>query len=541
MRLFCLLFAVAGLFAGLSAADPLESYRKKAENIRYGSREDLALGEELCKVFAESGKKRKMVVKHPLFISQFVPHRVGHLSFTDTIWNDRQLSCDRRLWESAKSDFQYSSVLKNFQEMKEAGYDGATGWTYPGYRRAWIYYLKAAQAVGDFKMLPGATPGFREYSVFEKPLLDDMVHHPAMLRINGKPVIRSYSTDIKNDLPQIRSFLENIIRGTGGRDVMYMTELFMVRALKQAPVQTGYMDQIIWYWQTGKVSGKALLLEYDYLVDHLNLPGSGGLCYGPYMTDQALKFPYKFYDKIVLPLFQAVLARPEFNGKKLFTLNFKCGYTHSAGSQTLSRDGTKTLRKNLELFLKFKPDVLIGSEWDELNEDTCLGATVVRPMSGPRITRYYSAVSRGRTPEPLPGDDLSLPDLIVSQRRELVLGSEFELELLNVPDSGKNETYKVDLQILDRDGRTVCSRKGLVFESGKMMDHTIRLNTADLTLAGTLHVRLQIHTGKGIRRIDSGIPIAAIVPATVEIKVARSATLKVVYKASIISLDSSIC
>ena len=184
-----------------------------------------------------------------------------------------------------------------------------------------------------------------------------------------------------------------------------------------------------------------------------------------------------------------------FNGRKIFSANFKCGYTNAGGSQTLNRDGTKTLRRNLETFLKFKPDVLIGSEWDELNEDTSLGPTVVRPMSSSRITRYYSAISKGKNPSPMPGDDLSIPNMIISQRRELYYGSEFELELLNVPDGEKSKKYTVKVKLLDENGKTVYASDTLPFDSGKMMDHTIRLNTAKLTQHRLLAPEITVFCG----------------------------------------------
>ena len=98
MRKILLIICGFFLVSGLIAADPLAAFRKRAEKIRYGSPEDFAFGDELCKEFARIGAARKMVVEYPLFIAQPVPHRLGHLNFTNTIWNDRQLFCDRNLW-----------------------------------------------------------------------------------------------------------------------------------------------------------------------------------------------------------------------------------------------------------------------------------------------------------------------------------------------------------------------------------------------------------------------------------------------------------
>ena len=158
MKKFLLLTSLAAATL-LTGADILEPYRARAKKIVYGTPEDFQLGKELCAVFKKLAARRKPVFKSPLFISQFVPHRVGQLSHTETQWNDRQLFCDRRHWVTQRTDFQLPSIIKNFEDMKEAGYDGTTCWTYPGFRRAWIYYLQAANKVGNFKIFPGGSPG----------------------------------------------------------------------------------------------------------------------------------------------------------------------------------------------------------------------------------------------------------------------------------------------------------------------------------------------------------------------------------------------
>ena len=514
-KIFIIPLLLAVFIAG---ADVLAPYRARAAKITYGTPEDFQLGKELCAVFAKLAAKRKPVFKSPLFISQFVPHRIGQLCFTETNWNDRQLFCDRRLWNTARTDFQISSVIKNFECMKDAGYDGATCWTYPGYKRAWIYYLKAANTVGNFKIFPGGSPGVGEYSKLEPALGKEFYTNPAILRIDGLPLMRGYYSDRGGGLEGVKQYLANIKKSTGGKDVKYLTELFMIQAHKKLSREErkNFKEQYSLYWTCRQVSGKSALNEFDYITGFLRQSGNGGVCYGPYMNDQALKFPTELYDTYILPLFGAALAQEEFNGKKLFSANFKCGYTHNAGSQTLSRDGTKTLRRNLETFLKYKPDILIGSEWDELNEDTSLGPTVVRPMSSSRITRYYSAVSKGLQPSPMPGDDPAVPNIIVSQRRELYYGAEFELEILNVPDGAANEKYSVEAEVLDHNGKTVYKSKKLVFESAKMMDHTIAFNSKDFTSSRLLAPRITVYNSRGKQIFSEGLPFTVMRPAVCE-------------------------
>ena len=117
--------------------------------------------------------------------------------------------------------------------MKEAGYDGTTTWTYPGYRRAWIYYLQAANEVGNFKIFPGGSPGVGEYSRMETSLGKELYKNPAILKLSGIPLIRGYYSDRGGGLSGVENYLANIKKATGGKDVKYLTELFMIHSHKR--------------------------------------------------------------------------------------------------------------------------------------------------------------------------------------------------------------------------------------------------------------------------------------------------------------------
>jgi hypothetical protein len=113
----------------------------------------------------------------------------------------------------------------------------------------------------------------------------------------------------------------------------------------------------------------------------------------------------------------------------------------------------------------------------------------------------------------MPGDDLSIPNMIISQRRELYYGSEFELELLNVPDGEKSKKYTVKVKLLDENGKTVYASDTLSFDSGKMMDHTIRLNTAKLTQYRLLAPEITVFSGGNKQIFSSGLPFTVMRPA----------------------------
>ena len=70
-----------------------------------------------------------------------------------------------------------------------------------------------------------------------------------------------------------------------------------------------------------------------------------------------------------------------------------------------------------------RPDVILLPEWDEFNENTCFRPTVYGGTTTQRIMRYYEPDQRV-DPTPVPGDDTSIPNLILSARKCVTLGEE---------------------------------------------------------------------------------------------------------------------
>ena len=220
----------------------------------------------------------------------------------------------------------------------------------------------------------------------------------------------------------------------------------------------------------------------------------------------SLKVDTGYYNDVALPLFCAAVAQDEFNGKKILMNRFETGYTSYHGAQTLSRDGTKTLRRYLDMGIKYNLDILLGTEWDELNEDTHIEPTVAKPMSSQRIIKYYADKLRNLAPTPNPGDDLSLPNLIISQRRQLTNGWMMDVELLNVPDTDKGEEYSVVLELLNENSKVVFKSKPVIFNSAKIKDRTFNLPSGQFASCQLLQPRLTIDYKGKQRVISEGLP-----------------------------------
>ena len=120
-----------------------------------------------------------------------------------------------------------------------------------------------------------------------------------------------------------------------------------------------------------------------------------------------------------------------------------------------------------------------GWEWDEQNENTSLRPTVYSSFASMRIIRYYTSRMKNKPLLAFPGDNLSIPNLILSARKIVTLGERIEFELLNVPDSSKKNPYTVTLHIKGLDGKVLKEFSNLSFDSSKMHDHVISIASED--------------------------------------------------------------
>ena len=166
-----------------------------------------------------------------------------------------------------------------------------------------------------------------------------------------------------------------------------------------------------------------------------------------------------FERDVLVPLYRSVMAEPEFAGRKYLGLNVHPGHENCyRWSYSLDSQGTRLLCDRLKTMLALRPDFIIGCEWDEQNENTHFRPTVFNGYVHQRIVRHFADVSAGRAPEPFPGDDTSVPNLVLSYRKSLVAGEPVEVEVRNIPDGTfKDERFKVGFAWRNLKGETVKS------------------------------------------------------------------------------------
>ncbi|NUP99277.1 MAG: hypothetical protein HUU35_05415, partial [Armatimonadetes bacterium] len=313
---------------------------------------------------------------------------------------------------------------------------------------------------------------------------------PHTFRVGGKVLCGGYSSD---RLPpaEIAAMLKDL-RAIHGDTFLFCGEfdrpfgLAFEEHRRQGQVSAATTEQV-----------RATLRSYLEVADGLFLFPS------MYRTPER-RFDADFYRNYTIPVVRGILAEEPYREKYLGA-GAVTGYFNFMTGSTLSEDGTKTLRRSFEAAVSASPDFIDLPEWDELNEHTCLEPTITNSFSTQRIIKYYQHVQSAEPPQPNPGDDLTIPNLVVSYRKALTLGEKLEIELLNVPD-GQGQPYRVQVALLDPAGQTVCELPAEDLAADVLADVTWSVATE--TLAGhlLLRPRVSVTTAAGPRRtFDEGL------------------------------------
>ena len=234
---------------------------------------------------------------------------------------------------------------------------------------------------------------------------------------------------------------------------------------------------------------------------------SDGIYYssGEILRQNDRTFHKEFYEKFIIRLYKSVLAEEEFQGKYLGLVG-KLGHeNHTRMGYTLSSNGTRTLRNSMDAALAAQPDYINLPEWDELNESTCLMPTVFDGRTTMRIMRFYTAKSKNTPLTPIAGDDISIPNLILSYRKLLVAGELIQLELVNVPDSDASTAYTASVRLKDLQGNTVYESEKFAFTRDTLQEHRVILPSESLLAHQLLLPELEVIEGEKTSRFSEGL------------------------------------
>ena len=204
-----------------------------------------------------------------------------------------------------------------------------------------------------------------------------------------------------------------------------------------------------------------------------------------------------FHDTVIAPIVKSVMAEPEFRGK-LLGIGIRQAHENSYRWSTVGLDcaGTRTLRDSMSSVALMRPDFILCPEWDEQNENTHFRPITSNGHVTQRIMRYWADTFAGRAPEVFPGDDTSIPNLVVSYRKSLQAGDRAEVEVANIPDgTARTAAYSVSFRWRTPDGRTVREYPAQTLDATRIGAVWFNCPAADLLSAHVLLPELTVSDG----------------------------------------------
>ncbi|MDO9542869.1 MAG: hypothetical protein Q7J98_11185, partial [Kiritimatiellia bacterium] len=422
--------------------------------------------EDLVRV---SWVERTPIAKRPLIFpriqNQYYLFRNLILNYPIAKMIDRPLFYDRSLLN--RKDGWGVSLVREFKvHMRNAadyGVDGLGVLThslglYQSHRRI-PYDAADLIRMDNFNILTEfcgqSHPDINKMVEYQDYILCRALASPYSAKINGKIVLSSYCGDLTT--PEEYAEIIRRLRAAHGDSFYYMVDIGV-------PSGDGWKSGwgYIWLWKFYKYGGampkkdvealQAYLRRYLDVCDGIHIAGAGGI----QAAVTGHLFCREFYRDFLIPVLCGVLAESPYR-QKLLGLSASGGHLnhYAGGNFLLHQEGTKTLRDSLDIALKAHPDYIVLPEWNEVNENTFIQPTIYNSLVTQRLLKYYTSRLKGRPPAPNPGDDRSVPNLMVSFRRVLELGEKLEIELLNIPDDTNSRMYAVEFRLLDENGKEV--------------------------------------------------------------------------------------
>ncbi len=382
-------------------------------------------------------------------------------------WNDRPLLVSRDYRVPHPYVTSPTSYKRILEEVVNYDIDGLA--FFPETKgRMEMFDVHAQSGVAGVGLLPEFVDAFTPDHVEVKTeIVRRALKSPNAPRINGKVLITSYNAQALKPA-EWKDILDRI-RAQVGDTFVFLPALTNVTKLRSA------------YLAGQPITRVAIEVEKAYLREYLDVCDGIYFNYPPALRNKDRSFDGEFYRDIFIPMFKSVLSEPKYQNKYLGLSSYRSHMSPERGN-TLHEDGTRTLRRSFEAAMDARPDVIVLPEWDEVNENTSFRPTLYGGTTSMRILRYYMSKIKSKAPTPVPGDDVTVPNLIFSARKAAVIGENLVFELLNVPDSATPGRYTVELTLADENGKVVKKFEPVSFDSNQLQEQ--RLTLASETIPG---------------------------------------------------------
>ncbi len=397
-------------------------------------------------------------------------------------WSDRPLFVSREYRTPGKYLTPLGSYKRMLQEVVKYDIDGLAFFPETKDRMA-MFEATDEAAVDGIGLLPEFLARLSEESIEMKAeIIEKALKNGRTARINGKVLITSYNAGSAS--PQEWSKALSALHQRFGDTFLFLPALVNGASMRK-------------FYTAGEPIPRELIeKERAVLRSYLDVSDGIYFNYPPAFRNQDRTFDAAFYRDIFIPVFKSVLNEPAYRHKYLGLSAYRSHLNPDRGN-SLVEDYTRTLRASFEAAMEAKPDVLILPEWDEVNENTSWRPTIYGGTTSQRIVRYYMSRIRQKEPTPRPGDDETIPNLILSTRKIMTLGDKLVVELLNVPDSVESYRYSAEVSLLDEKGRLAHTFAPVEFDSAKLQEHRLHLPSEKLAQARVLVPTLKLRGYKG--------------------------------------------
>ena len=406
--------------------------------------------------------KRHRVIKSPMIYGRIQPYDL-YSNYLHR-WIDRPLFHNRKWRESSQRTA--LSFAKDISIVQEYGIDGFTilGNAYRNRYRNYLNILEKENP-DNFRFMPGMawSRGYDEQSRNNFRLGLNSKFSP---RINGKVPFSPYGGVSLGKLQDTRKKLA----ADGFNNILLFNSVWLnvFAAFNNGTISDVVMKKAESALEKKLNSADGVILTNYHM--HRNPLGDYTL---------SRKFYYDLDNKYIAPLVEKIYAKKE-NKDKLLGFNVRHGYTGFMSGTNEGEYGTSQLRDAMDTALLFNPDIISLVEWNEANENTSFQPTVYNSKSLQRIIKFYARTLKGLPPEPNKGDDLNIPNMIVSIRQTLALGEKYRIELLNVPDSNKGGKYTVQLTLKNQKGEVIKQFKPDTFNINQLTAVTYTIPSEQL-------------------------------------------------------------
>ena len=399
-------------------------------------------------------------------------------------------------WGNFHSQADYDFTMA---QIKAMGLDGATVFTA---RPARFFTAARACPVSDVGVAPILFDGRMTDDQYVAQVRKATLDNPRAIRLRGRYLLPTYWTSKFNTPSDLVRRYALVREKLGDRFIFFASMPVLAKEwvrfeLNGRKFVPGARDEL-----------KGIVRDYLRAADGIQLSEAHMLAK---VENDEKVFAREYWDELHA-LTREVMDEPEFGGRKLLGSAAVNAHMNAyRGTVEVAENGTRSLRDSFEVALKHKADFINLPEFDEFNENTCFEPTLYGSYAVKRIVRHYVARAKGLPQSALPGDDTSLPNLIVSYRKSLSPGELLKVEVLNVPDGSRTGALDVAVELADEAGATVRRFDAVRLEESELAERRFPFDTA-ATAARALQVRLACRTADGSRRTWTAFHPVDLVP-----------------------------